>query len=175
MRPTWLAPADAQERAAIRQYLFAVRRGLNQKQLSAYKVGASQQRRRVLVVEWAMQEGVLDCSSMRLPTDQATTLTVDALLMPLLPLQFLVGLIILPCGSLWAGVLVHLIAEPLQDERALYSCCILLFLVTTYTLATTTSLVLHDVLMTPRLKIVEDIEIAWRTHDMMFFTVRFVH
>lgn len=38
-RPAWLKPVDAAERAAIRQWLFAVRRGLNQKQMQAYKVG----------------------------------------------------------------------------------------------------------------------------------------
>jgi hypothetical protein len=37
-RPAWLKPADAMERSAIRQWLFAVRRGLNQKQLQAYQV-----------------------------------------------------------------------------------------------------------------------------------------
>lgn len=37
-RPRWLKPADAIERSALRQWLFAVRRGLNQKQMQAYKV-----------------------------------------------------------------------------------------------------------------------------------------
>lgn len=37
-RPRWLKPADAAERSALRQWLFAVRRGLNPKQLQAYKV-----------------------------------------------------------------------------------------------------------------------------------------
>jgi hypothetical protein len=37
-RPSWLKRADAIERSALRQWLFAVRRGLNQKQMQAYKV-----------------------------------------------------------------------------------------------------------------------------------------
>jgi hypothetical protein len=82
-----------------------------------------------------------------------------------------VGLIIFPCGSLWAGVILQTIKEPLDDVRATYSTFILLFLVSTYMLATTASLVLHNWLITPRLRQLEEVEIEWRTHDMMFFTV----
>ena len=81
------------------------------------------------------------------------------------------GLIIFPCGSLWAGVILQTIKEPLDDVRATYSTFILLFLVSTYMLATTASLVLHNWLITPRLQQLEEVEIEWRTHDMMFFTV----
>jgi hypothetical protein len=88
-----------------------------------------------------------------------------------LSLQFLVGLIIFPCGSLWAGVILQTTREPLDDVRATYSTFILLFLVSTYMLATTGSLVLHNWLITPRLRHLEEVEIEWRTHDMMFFTV----
>lgn len=42
-RPSWLKPADAIERCALRQWLFAVRRGLNQKQMQAYKVCCNSQ------------------------------------------------------------------------------------------------------------------------------------
>lgn len=86
-------------------------------------------------------------------------------------LQFLVGLIIAPCGLLWTGAVTHIFYQPLEDIRALFSCCILLFLLSTYTLATTASLVLHDWLVAPRLRHVDEGEVAWRTHDMMFFTV----
>lgn len=89
----------------------------------------------------------------------------------LLLLQFLAGLIIFPCGSLWAGAITHIVGEPLQDVRAVYSSCILLILLTTYTLATTASLLLHNRLVVPRLRQLEEVEIEWRTHDMMFFTV----
>jgi len=87
-------------------------------------------------------------------------------------LQFLVGLIIIPCGSLWAGALIHIFQEPLDDIRATFSSCILLSLVSLYTLATSASLVIHDTLVAPRLRQLEDVELAWRTSDMMFFTVR---
>lgn len=94
---------------------------------------------------------------------------------PLCRLQFLIGLIMAPCGLLWAGAVIHIFVEPLDDIRAMYSCCILLFLLSTYTLATTASLLLHDWLVAPRLRQVDNEEVAWRTHDMMYFTVRMSH
>lgn len=86
-------------------------------------------------------------------------------------MQFLVGLIIAPCGLLWAGAAIHIFYEPLDDVRAIFSCYILMFLLSTYTFATTVSLLLHDWMVVPRLRHVDDVEVAWRTHDMMFFTV----
>jgi hypothetical protein len=85
--------------------------------------------------------------------------------------QFLVGLIIAPCGLLWAGAVIHLFYEPLEDVRAMFSCYILLFLLSTYTFATTASLLLHDWMVVPRLRQADEVEVTWRTHDMMFFTV----
>lgn len=89
-------------------------------------------------------------------------------------MQFLVGLIIAPCGILWAGAVIHIFYEPLDDVRAIFSCYILMFLLSTYTIATTASLLLHDWMVVPRLRHVDDVEVAWRTHDMMFFTVRWL-
>jgi hypothetical protein len=80
-------------------------------------------------------------------------------------------LVIFPCGSLWAGLILHLTTQPLQDIRAVYSTCILVFLVFTYTLTTTLSLVLHIWLVAPRLLQLESAEIDWATHDMMYFMV----
>jgi hypothetical protein len=37
-RPAWLKPADPLEMSAIRQWLYALRRGLNPKQMQAYHV-----------------------------------------------------------------------------------------------------------------------------------------
>lgn len=67
--------------------------------------------------------------------------------------------------------MIHILWEPLEDIRAVYSACILLWLVSTFTLATTVSLLAHDLAVTPGLRQLEEVEIAWRTHDMMFFTV----
>lgn len=88
-------------------------------------------------------------------------------------LQFLAGLIIAPCGLLWTGVITHIYYEPLEDIRAIFSCCILLFLLSTYTVATTALLLVHEWMVAPRLQRVDEGEVAWRTHDMMFFTVGF--